>query len=184
VIHIGGRRLVFADGGLTSFNNPAFQLFLMATLNGYGLRWPAGADRLLLVSIGTGYHPNADQNLRLSRMHVLHNVRSVPSALMFAALVQQDVLCRVFGRCLVGGEIDSEIGDLRSEPGPAGSELFTYLRYNADLSTEGLASVGLGGLDSTRLRRLDSFSSMPDLEAVGRAVVERDLRREHYESFL
>jgi hypothetical protein len=56
--------------------------------------------------------------------------------------------------------------------------------YNADLSTEGLATVGLDGLDSTRLRRLDSFSSVPDLEAVGRAVVERDLRREHYEPFL
>jgi hypothetical protein len=34
------------------------------------------------------------------------------------------VLCHVFGRCLVGGEIDGEIGDLlgvdplRSTPGP------------------------------------------------------------------
>jgi uncharacterized protein len=184
IIHIGGRRLVFADGGLTSFNNPAFQLFLMATLDGYGLRWPAGADRLLLVSVGTGYHPNADQNLQLSRMHVLHNVRSVPSALMFAALVQQDVLCRVFGRCLVGSEIDSEIGDLHGEPGPAGTDLFTYLRYNADLSAEGLATLGLGHLDSTRLRRLDSFSSDSGLAAVGQAVVERDLRPEHYDAFL
>jgi patatin-like phospholipase/acyl hydrolase len=184
VIHVGGRRLVFADGGLTSFNNPAFQLFLMATLDGYGLGWPAGVDRMLLVSIGTGFHPNADQNLQLSRLHVLHNVRSVPSALMFAALVQQDVLCRVFGRCLVGGEVDAEIGDLRAEPSPAGRELFTYLRYNADLSTDGLASVGLAGIDSTRLRRLDSFSSVSDLELVGRAVVERDLRREHYAPFV
>jgi patatin-like phospholipase/acyl hydrolase len=184
VIDIGGRRLVFADGGLTSYNNPSFQLFLMATLEGYGLRWPVGADRLLLVSVGTGYHPNADQNLRLSRMHVLHNVRSVPSALMFAASVQQDVLCCAFGRCLVGGEIDGEIGDLRADSSPGGRDLFTYLRYNADLSSDGLETVGLGGLDSSRLRRLDSFASVPDLEAVGRAIVDRDLRREHYTSFL
>ena len=143
-----------------------------------------GADRLLLVSVGTGYHPNADQNLRLSRMHLLHNVRSVPSALMFAASVQQDALCRIFGRCLVGGEIDGEIGDLRGELGPGDRDLFTYLRYNADLSRDGLETLGLGGLDSRRLRRLDSFASMSDLEAVGRVIVDRDLRREHYTSFL
>jgi len=184
VIHIGGRRLVFADGGLTSFNNPSFQLFLMATLEGYGLGWTVGVDRLLLVSVGTGYHPNADQNLRLSRMHALHNVRSVPSALMFAASVQQDALCRVFGRCLVGGEIDAEIGDLRGESSPGDRDLFTYLRYNADLSSDGLETLGLAGLDSRRLRRLDSFASVSDLEAVGRAIVDRDLRREHYTLFL
>jgi patatin-like phospholipase/acyl hydrolase len=184
IIDLGERRLVFADGGLTSFNNPAFQLFLMATLDGYGLRWATGADRLLLVSVGTGYHPNADENLRLSRLHVLHNVRSVPSALMFAASVQQDVLCRVFGRCLAGGEIDGEIGDVRGERTPGDRDLFTYLRYNADLSSDGLQTLGLEGLDSTRLRRLDSFASVRDLEAVGRAVAERDLRREHYLPFL
>lgn len=181
---MGGRRLVFADGGLTSFNNPAFQLFLMATLTAYGLSWPAGVDSLLLVSVGTGYHPNADQNLKLSRLHMLHNVRSAPSALMFAALMQQDALCRVFGRCLVGGEIDSELGDLRAESSPGDRELFTYLRYNADLSAAGLAALGLGGLDSARLRRLDSVESIADLEAVGRMVVDRDLRAEHYRSFL
>jgi patatin-like phospholipase/acyl hydrolase len=75
VIHVGGRRLVFADGGLTSFNNPAFQLFLMATLDAYGLGWPTGVDSLLLVSVGTGYHPNANQNLKLSWRHVLQYVR-------------------------------------------------------------------------------------------------------------
>lgn len=143
-----------------------------------------GVDRLLLVSVGTGYHPNADQNLQLSRMHVLHNVRSVPSALMFAASVQQDVLCRVVGHCLVGGDIDAELGDLHAGSSLAGTDLFTYLRYNADLSGEGLEMLGLEGIDSAVLRRLDSFAAVPDLEAVGRAIVERDLRRKHYSSFL
>jgi patatin-like phospholipase/acyl hydrolase len=184
VIRVGGRRVVFADGGLTSFNNPAFQLFLMATLSAYGLNWPAGVDSLLLVSVGTGYHPNAGKNLKLSRLHVLHNVRSAPSALMLAALMQQDALCRVFGRCLVGGEIDSELADLKGGRDPGGRELFTYLRYNADLSAAGLSALGLGRLDSTQLRRLDSVGSIADLEAVGRAVVERDLRAEHYRPFL
>jgi len=103
---------------------------------------------------------------------------------MCAASVQQDALCRVFGRCLVGGEIDAEIGDLRGESSPGDRDLFTYLRYNADLSSDGLETLGLAGLDSRRLRRLDSFASVSDLEAVGRAIVDRDLRREHYTLFL
>ncbi len=183
VIRVGDRKVVFADGGVTSFNNPAFQLFLMATLAPYGLRWDVGADSLLLVSVGTGYHRRANQNLQLSGMHLLHNVQSVPSALMFAALVQQDLLCRVFGRCLVGEEIDSEVGDLHAGPSPFGADLFTYLRYNADISSSGLERLGLGELDSRRLRRLDSFDFVTELEAVGRAVAARDLRRSHYEAF-
>jgi patatin-like phospholipase/acyl hydrolase len=184
VIRVGGRRLIFADGGLTSFNNPAFQLFLMATLNAYGLSWPAGVDSLLLVSVGTGYHPNAQENLKLSRLHVLHNVRSAPSALMFAALMQQDALCRVFGRCLVGGEIDSELGDLKAESSPGRRELFTYLRYNADLSAAGLAALGLGGLDSGQLRRLAPAGTHADPAALGRAVPDPHLRTQHYPPLL
>jgi patatin-like phospholipase/acyl hydrolase len=184
VISIGGRNIVFSDGGMTSYNNPAFQLFLMATLESYGLRWATGEKSLLLVSVGTGYHPDANKNLKLSRMHLMHNAQSIPSALMFAALMQQDMLCRVFGRCLVGGEIDSEVGDLHAEHGPAEDKLFTYLRYNADISGPGLTALGLGHLDPHELRRLDSVQQIPGLQAVGRAVAARDVRAEHYQGFL
>ena len=40
VIEVGKRQFVFVDGGVTMYNNPAFQLFLMATLDRY---WPSGA---------------------------------------------------------------------------------------------------------------------------------------------
>lgn len=50
-------RKVFVDGGITPFNNPAFQLFLQATLPEYRLCWPTGVNRLLLVSVGTGMTP-------------------------------------------------------------------------------------------------------------------------------
>ena len=45
---------VFVDGGVTTYNNPAFLAFQMATAAPYGLSWPTGCDRLLLVSVGTG----------------------------------------------------------------------------------------------------------------------------------
>jgi uncharacterized protein len=183
VIELGERRFVFADGGVTSYNNPAFQLFLMATLQVYGLAWPTGEDRMLIVSAGTGYHPDANENLKLSSLHILHNAQSVPSALMFAALVQQDTLCRVFGRCLVGEVLDEELGGLYDEPGPAPVKLFTYLRYNADLSRRGLDALGLHDIDPEAIRKLDSLSSVDDLRRVGRAVAERDVCAEHYRAF-
>ena len=41
-IRIGDHRFVFVDGGVTMYNNPSFQLFLMATAGPYGLCWEAG----------------------------------------------------------------------------------------------------------------------------------------------
>ena len=60
----GEREFVFVDGGVTMYNNPAFQMFLMATLDRYWAqspeaRWPPGADRMLIVSVGTGTSPDA-----------------------------------------------------------------------------------------------------------------------------
>jgi hypothetical protein len=44
----------FVDGGVSPHNNPALLLLMLATLKGYGFRWPLGADNLMMVSIGTG----------------------------------------------------------------------------------------------------------------------------------
>jgi patatin-like phospholipase/acyl hydrolase len=53
-VALGERNFVFVDGALTMYNNPAFQLFLMATLDAYRLGWRANESDLLLVSVGTG----------------------------------------------------------------------------------------------------------------------------------
>jgi patatin-like phospholipase/acyl hydrolase len=34
----------FVDGGVSPFNNPALQAFMYATLDGYRLGWPVGAN--------------------------------------------------------------------------------------------------------------------------------------------
>ena len=99
------------------YNNPAFQLFLMATLDAYRLGWPATESDLLLVSVGTGTSPKADDQLRPGDMNLLFNANSVPAALMYAALNEQDLLCRVFGRCRHGAPDRPRVGDLMHGPG-------------------------------------------------------------------
>ena len=102
LVKVGNHDFIFVDGGLTMYNNPAFQLFLMATHEKYALQWPTGEDQMLLVSVGTGTSPKADDHLRPGEMNLLFNAASVPAALMSAALHEQDALCRVLGRCRHG----------------------------------------------------------------------------------
>ncbi len=171
-IYIGGRPHQFVDGGVTSYNNPAFQLFLMATIDAYRLRWATGTDRMLLVSVGTGFSPKANENLKQSSMNLGYNAVNVPSALMFAALNQQDILCRVFGECRFGHELELELGDLHAEPGPVPEKLFAYLRYNVALTRSGLNVMGLGDIDPNSVLKLDSVAHLDALERIGERIGE------------
>ena len=171
VINIGQHRFTFVDGGITPYNNPALHLFLMATVPEYKLAWPVGEENLLVVSIGTGISPEANENLVPGEMNLLYNAASLPSALMFGALYQQDLLCRVLGKCLQGDKLDREIGDLRGDSRQAGMrKQFTYLRYNAELTKTGLAGLDLKDIDPNHVQQLDSIAYMSQLRRVGEAV--------------
>jgi hypothetical protein len=183
-IRVGRRDFIFVDGGLTMYNNPAFHLFLMATLGVYQLGWPTGEDRLMLVSIGTGTAPKAEDTLRPDDMNLLFNATSVPAALMSAALHQQDLLCRVFGRCRHGAILDDEIGDLRADrDGLSGGRLFTYVRYNAELTRAGLDALGLGDIKPEPVQKIDSVDHVEDLQRIGQRAA-REVEISHFDGFL
>jgi len=183
-IRVGGDTFVFVDGGVTSYNNPSFQLFLQATLEPYGVMWPVGEKNMLLVSIGTGLNPNVQQGLRSADMHAAAAISTATEALFNAAMYQQDQLCRVFGRCLCGETLDREIGDLVGTKGPADpSRLFTYVRYNATLSAEGLNGLGLARIAPKDVESLDSVEHMKELQDVGAAVAERKVKAGHFTGF-
>lgn len=176
---------IFVDGGVTMYNNPAFQLFLMATVKPYKLEWPTGEDKMLLVSIGTGIAADANKNLTPEEMNIIYNASSLPSAFMFAAANEQDFLCRVFGKCLNGGMLDREVWDMKGDngQGPANPKLFTYMRYNADLTRNGLDALGLPQIEPRTVQQLDSVEYIPQLQEVGRAVA-REVNIDHFAGFL
>jgi hypothetical protein len=185
-IAVGSQSFVFVDGGVTTYNNPAFLLFLHATLRSYRLCWPTGPEKLLLVSVGTGATAQANDRLKPGEMNLLYNMTSVPAALLHAALVEQDLLCRVFGRCLFGDAIDLELGDLRSPvSGPAAGfcpQLFTYVRYSADLSAVGLERLGLSSIRPEAVQRLDSIDHLDELRLIGRSAA-RNVSVDHFVGF-
>lgn len=184
VVEIGTEEFVFVDGGITTYNNPAFQAFIMATAEPYNLNWSVGEDQMLIVSIGTGASPQANADLAPGEMNLLFNAGSLPSALMYAALNEQDFLCRTFGNCLAGDTLDREVGDMIGRNGPVQPKLFTYLRYNAELTRQGLAVLGLPDIAPEHVQKLDSTEHIPELQRVGRAVTGRKVRAEHFAGFL
>jgi len=183
VIYVGQKEFVFVDGGVTMYNNPAFQLFLMATTEPYRLCWPTGEKEMLLVSIGTGASANANSNLSPEEMNLIYNASHIPSALMAAALHEQDFLCRIFGRCLVGDPLDREVGDVLGQGIPNVPKLFTYSRYNAELSREGLDALGLSQIEPAHVQQMDSVDHIAEMQEVGRAVAATKVKSEHFVDF-
>jgi predicted acylesterase/phospholipase RssA len=175
-IRIGGKSFVFIDGGITSYNNPAFQLFLQATLEPYKLCWPTGEREMLLVSVGTGFNPEEAPGLRGRDMGFYRQAKGTAIGLFNAAMFQQDLLCRAFGKCVAGDLLDREVGALTGiGKRPVAEPLFTYARYNADLTTGGLAALGLSDISVGDVRETDAVTpqAMEQLRAIGRAVAKK-----------
>lgn len=182
------KTFVFVDGGVTPYNNPAFLMYRMATQNAYRLNWKTGEKNLLVVSVGTGSAPSPGVYDNL-----LETLKELPSNLMYAMQVNEDINCRTVGRCVFGAPIDRELGDMipLDENGkPLGIDSdanrhFSYVRYNADLSEKGLADVGLSHIDSDNVREMDSVKYMDQLREVGRTVGGKQVNVQgHFKSFV
>jgi len=185
------KTFVFVDGGVTPYNNPSFLLFRMATLAPYKLAWKTGEKNLLLISVGTGAAPTLDGDILSPQKNAVSNLAGLPGALMYGALVDQDINCRTVGRCVHGAPIDRELGDLipRDETGvaiPLTQDLgraFLYARYNAELTRGGLDAMDLQDVDPEQVSKLDSVQSIPQLRRVGQKVGD-EVRIEHFGSFI
>jgi len=173
-ITLGGSEFIFVDGALTPYNNPAFQLYLMATIPEYRLEWETGIDKMLLVSVGTGMSPQVHPKLEEKDMNALHTAKTLLPTLLNGPVVQQDMVCRMIGKCIHGAEIDGEIGDLSE--GAGDDRKFSYVRYNAMLTEDGLEQLGLGHLAGEKTRKgVASPMGMkwvPQLREIGRAVAK------------
>jgi patatin-like phospholipase/acyl hydrolase len=187
-ITLGTRSFLFVDGGITPYNNPSFLAFLMSTVGAYRLNWEAGVDRMLVVSVGTGTNPNANDGLAADDMNLLYNAGTIPSALMFASLNEQDMLCRSFSRCRHGPELDTEVESMilseSEEQAAKLPRLFTYMRYNAELTRSGLDALDLRNIKPEHVQKLDSVDYMDELTRVGVAVGNSQVQLRHFDGFV
>ncbi len=199
-LKLGKQAFTFQDGGVTSFNNPALIAAVVATLPNYGMSWATGANDLLVVSVGTGSSAAVPRKGRNIVDQSIKDMRQlVPSVFMNGSAFSQDLLCRVFGRCIFGPSLDTEVGDLVREnaqtalglggdptdPGQALGvrEAFTYVRYNADLSDKSLdRALGIDGKTAARVRKLDCVADEDTLTMIGKHAA-KDVKAEHLDGF-
>ncbi len=170
------KTFVFVDGGVTPYNNPAFLLYKMSTLPAYNLNWQTGEKELLVVSVGTGAAPSEGSYRNLGKL-----IKNIPNNLMYAMQVDQDFNCRTVGKCTYGDEIDGEVGNMVYDA--KREKDFLYVRYNADMSDEGLKDLGFGHLDPKKIRKMDDPDNIQDLLDIGQAAA-KEIKMEHFGSFV
>jgi len=174
------KSFVFVDGGVTPYNNPAFLMFRMATHPAYSLNFPTGEKNLAIVSVGTGAAPTLGVAASSPETNLLETVAALPGALMYGIQVEQDLACRTVGRCVYGAPIDREVGDMVLSGNGDLGRAFLYVRYNADVSQEGLGALGCADLRSDDIRKLDNATpaGIDALLRVGEAAAKQ-VQRAH-----
>jgi patatin-like phospholipase/acyl hydrolase len=179
---------LFMDGGVTTYNNPAFLAFQMATAAPYRVSWPTGVDKLLVVSVGTGSAPRARPGLRPGDLWLLDHAKNMPSALMNAASAGWDMTCRIVGECRFGAPIDREFDHGIVEPGGTanwtGPKQFAYVRYDPDVTAEGLRGLGLGDIRPESVQVMDSVEFVKDIGRVGKTYADKKVSLEHFRGFV
>lgn len=169
----------FVDGGVSPFNNPALQAVMYATLSGYGIAWPTGADKLLVVSLGTG---SRDPKVASPSLAVDNALKSLLSVMDDCAELVE-LLLQWMSASATARVIDRELGDLRDDviaPAP----LMTYLRYNVALTKEVLAQLGMTFADEKieTLSAMDAPDNMKTLQEIGAKAAKHQLRSENFPS--
>ncbi len=175
---------IFVDGGVTTYNNPAFLAFQMATASPYKVNWKTGVDELLIVSIGTGNAANARPDLSSSDLWLMDHAKNIPSALMNAATAGWDMTCRMLGDCRFGREIDREIGDMvNNKQTWTGDKLFTYVRYDPDVSPMGLSDLDLDDINPRNVQVMDSVKHIDEIQKVGATYADKYIDLDHLGAF-
>lgn len=166
---------VFVDGGLTGFLNPAFKAFQFATTAPYGVAWPAGEDRLVVVSVGASDVRFKRLGRSARDLTLWRAVLGLPNAMLQATVREQDLLCRTFGRCLTGDPIDLEVGDMRQAITAVEPRLFRYHRLSPALSDAGLAALGCADIRPRDVVQIDAVAHVEALSRIGRALAMQRL---------
>jgi hypothetical protein len=181
-LNVGAGQLgAFVDGGVSMANNPALQVFMIATLKGYAFNWRTGENNLLLTSVGTGTWKRQDNVDDVIDDRVWNWATEIPLMLMDDANWYNQLILQYLSRSKTPWEIDMEIGNLASDLLPAEPAL-TYLRYDAWLETAALESMGMAQLSPkiNSLREMSAAENRRDLAKIGAKAALLQVEEEHF----
>jgi uncharacterized protein len=171
----------FVDGGVSPFNDPAFQLLMLATLQGHCFCWPTGKDRLLLISIGTGRYQQTHTANELVRAPAAQQGITALQSLMDDCERMNRATLQWLTNCLTPWIVDRAVGDMKLDS-QSGPELATYVRYNVILEHDWLKTevgVHLAADKIDQIRKMDDPSNLSDLADLGRRAAAMQVKPEH-----
>jgi hypothetical protein len=145
---------------------------------GYRIHWPTGADKLLIVSIGTGA---ADPTVSHASLAAKQAVDALLS-LMNDTAALQEVLLQWMSDGPTARSINREIGDLQGDV-LNGTAALTYRRYNVDLRAGSLQQLEPALQDPKvieSLSAMDSPANMTILHRLGLLAAQRDIMPAHF----
>ncbi len=175
---------LFFDGAVTPFNNPSLQLFLAASLPGYGFGWPTGRDKLLVISLGTGFErPRIDAAKFKSLNHYFKAVHALTTMIYDVGLHATATL-QALSEPIAPWTVNSEIGDMRGQRASAG-ELLSFQRIDPTLDADWLTeNLGLtfADRDVRRLAQIDDArrDNLDRLEQIGAEMGRRLIRDDFF----
>jgi hypothetical protein len=171
VIDVGqGITGVFVDGGMSMMNNPSLQLFLVATLDGFNLKWDTGENNMLIVSVGTGRRDKKLVGEKWSNPNLLDIAKFAPDQLMSDASDLVETMMHYIGKGTgTLRHIDSEIGNLSVDAlhGCKQGKAFSYVRYNVDVVERELEHLKVKGLSK---KEIDDLMEMDNPDNVDRLI--------------
>jgi hypothetical protein len=176
-----GEEGVFVDGSVSMHNNPALQLLMIAAIEGFGLSWPLGEDRMLLCSVGTGTYSKLPRREELRRYNNLQWLALLVSQLMNDASELNETILQWISRSPTARSIDLQIGTLAGKK-PGGAALLHYLRYDIEIERQALSKIGLQ-YEEARVKELcdlGEVKNVADLEKIGATAAAASVKEDHF----
>lgn len=175
----GKKRVVgtFVDGGVSPYNNPSLQALMYATLDGHKVKWPTGADKLLMVSVGTGASAANQAPSRIAAKGAIKALFSLMDDC--AALVE--TMMQWMSTSPTKRTIDVDIGNLGDDL-LAGAPLLTYLRYNVMLTADEIETLhpGLSEKNVESLGEMDNPMNLDLLLELGQTAGGQQVLADHF----
>lgn len=187
----------FVDGGVSSYNNPALQVFLEATIPQYGYGWPMGSDQVLLISLGTGFNAVTIDAGKAADYNLIDWGKYVVKEMMNEANLQQNLLLHIIGqRPPAAKSATAELvksGAAKGVPdekvmtqigvGLNANKLLTYQRITVGLTRQRLEQLGLADIDPVKVREMDAVDQIPNMQRIGAAVAKEQVRMDALTGF-
>ena len=188
-----GVRGEFMDGGVSPHNNPSLQAYWLATLEGYGLRWPTGADKMLIVSVGTGRLP---ESRNAGGFSLLQGITALQSLMDDCGAVVESTM-QGMGQCLhTPRTMDPELKTL-SPHELATNPHFSYVRYDVKLFRDPaqdrsktprdgimdnpiLQEAGLSDAQLLEMQKMDNPKPKELLLKLGYLAAARKISEDHF----